>query len=130
MKWCFKVDGEDFTDVIAISGMEWTSMMLDGEDSGRSDVDKSMERPDVSELRQIKWTGREMVPYERFHALALAVRKKFFEITYLDVIDGITTKTFFHADLTGTTQCARNGILYYDKISLTTTWRDVNPILS
>lgn len=129
MKWVFEVDGADFSDVIAISGMEWMSMMLDTDDSGRSDTSLSMERPEVNEVRQIKWTGREKVPYERIHALALAVRKKFFNITYLDVVDGVTTKTFFHADLTARTQFAENGRLYYNGISLTTTWRDVEPVL-
>lgn len=129
MKWIFEIDGEDYTDVISAVGMTWTLEFLDSEDSGRNQ-NYTMDRPEVHEARQLKFEGREKVTFERFHALALAVRKKFFAVRYVDVVEGVTERNFYAAEITGRTMANYGGVLYYNNISLTVTEKEADALIS
>lgn len=123
MKHVLKIDGESFADVVAINGMEGRISYMDSEESGRDVVNWEMDRPEVKRGRTMSFKSVGKVSWTRLHALALAIDKKFFDLTYLSIREGIVTKEVYATDLRYETLYVDHGMPYYANIRLEVTTR-------
>lgn len=108
----FKVDGVDFTDCVAASKLKWQKNDIDSDQSGRA-TDALMQRSVKGKKRKLGVTCVRM-SYEHANALATALDKTFVDITYLDLILGVTTKTFYGTSIDSTTVATINGKTFFD----------------
>lgn len=108
----FKVDGVDFTDCVAVGKLGWAKNDIDSDQSGRS-TDTLMHRAVKGRKRTLKISCVRM-PYDRAHELAVALDKTYVDITFLDLILGVCTKTFYGTSIDSSIYATINGVTYYD----------------
>lgn len=108
----FKVDGVDFTDCVAASKLKWQKNDIDSEQSGRA-ADALMQRSVKGKKRKLGITCVRM-SYTRANALATALDKTYVDITFLDLILGVVTKTFYGTSIDSTTAATINGKTFFD----------------
>ena len=114
----FKIDGVDFSDVIAIGGVSWARHDLDGEEAGRP-LSGTMQRDLIARKRELKLKSVDRVPDARARALANALAKEFVTITYPDMQFGQTTKVFYGSSVDGAVWGSIGNKLYWTGISFT-----------
>lgn len=114
----FKIDGVDFSDVIAIGGISWARHDLDGDEAGRP-LSGTMQRDLITRKRELKLKSIDRVPETRARALANALAKEFVSITYPDMQLGQTTKVFYGSDVDGAVWGSIGNALYWTGISFT-----------
>lgn len=108
----FKVDGVDFTDCVAIGKLKWQKNDIDSDQSGRT-TDTTMHRAVKGKKRKLK-VSCVRLPYSRVHELAAALDKTFVEVTFLDLIQGVCTKTFYGTSIDSTAFATINGQTMFD----------------
>lgn len=108
----WKVDGTDFTDCIAVNGLKWEKNDVDDEQSGRP-RSLTMRRKVLGKKRKLSCKCVRL-SYTRLNQLAVALDKTFVEITYLDPILGVVTKTFYGTSISATSAIRTSGKTYFD----------------
>lgn len=112
MKAIFKIGDQDFTSLVEASGIRWTRNDLDAEGAGRN-LNGVMQRKRVAVKRKLSITCLRM-DTGTIMALNKALYPQFISVTFLDPIDGITTRTFYGSTVEATTQVSINGMTYWD----------------
>lgn len=95
----FKVNNVDFSDCIAWNGFGWEKNDIEQDDAGRDDA-YTMHRAIGAKKRRTPFKGRDRLPFARAQALGLALDHETVSITYLDLLLGQTTKTFYGTKIT------------------------------
>ncbi len=114
----FKIDGVDFSDVIAVGGLGWARHDLDGEEAGRP-LSGTMQRDLIARKRELKLKSVDKVPEARARALANALAKEFVSVTYPDMQLGQTTKVFYGSSVDAAIWGSKGNNLYWTGISFT-----------
>lgn len=111
------VDGVDYSDCIAVNGMGWDKNDIEDDDAGRDDgPERLMHRSIGAKKRALKCKCVRL-SYTRAHALAVALDKPMVRITYIDLILGQVTKTFYGTKISSTLAVKIEGKLYFDDTS-------------
>jgi len=114
----FKIDGVDFSDVIAVGGVTWSRHDLDGDEAGRP-LSGTMQRDLITRKRELKLRSVDKVPESRARALANALAKEFVSVTYPDMQLGQVTKVFYGSDVDGAFWGTVGNQTYWTGISFT-----------
>lgn len=112
MEAIFKLDGKDFTDIIAEGGLAWSRNDLDASGAGRS-MDGVMQRKRVAVKRKLSVSCLRM-DTKTMIFLNESLYPQFVKVTYLDPIDGVITRTFYGSTVESTTQTVIDGKTYWD----------------
>lgn len=107
----FKIDGQDFTDVLPEGAIKWARNDLDSEQTGRT-LDGIMHRTRVAIKAKLSITAKR-ISTERLMELNAALKPAFISVTYLDPMDGIVTKQFYGSTVESTTQIVMGGETYW-----------------
>ena len=107
----FQVDGQDFTDCLALDGMNWTRNDLDASGAGRN-LNGMMSRKRIATKRKLS-ISLGIVEETRMRALADALDKQYVSITYDDLQSGRTTKTFYGSEVSATPFYEQGGMRWY-----------------
>lgn len=107
----FKVNGQDFTDFLPEGAIGWSRNDLDSDETGRT-LDGLMHRTRIAIKRKLSITTRCLTTDEIMR-LNSAIQEPFISVTYLDPIDGVTTKTFYGSTVESTTQISFDGETYW-----------------
>lgn len=111
----FKVDGADFTDCVGVSKLKWQKNDLDSDASGRP-KSTLMRRTVIGKKRKLSVTCVRLT-FTRVNQLGRAIDKDFIDVTFLDPILGVTTKTFYGTSIDSTTVGHVDGVTYFDDTS-------------
>lgn len=112
MEAVFKIDGVDFTRLLDESGIQWSRNDLDADSTGRN-LNGVMQRKRVAVKRKLSISCKHM-DTDTITALNKALYPQFVSVTYLDPIDGETTRTFYGSSVETTTQTVINGETYWE----------------
>lgn len=112
MRAVFKVDQEDFSNLLEEGGLRWSRGDLDVDACGR-DLTGRMRRRRVATKRTLAVTCRRM-DTAAMKRLNEALMPQSVKVTYLDPLDGVVTRTFYGASVESTTQTVINGETYWD----------------
>ena len=112
MKAIFKIGEEDFSRLVEEGGIKWSRNDLDAEGAGRS-LNGTMRRKRVAVKRKLSFTCWRM-DTETIMALNRALYPQFINVTYLDPIDGVSTRTFYGSSVESATQVVINGETYWE----------------
>ena len=115
MEAVFQIDGVDFTHSIIEGGIKWSRNDLDSEQSGRT-LDGVMHRSRTAVKRKLSVSCMPM-DTEQMIRLNDALYPEFIQVTYLDPIDGITTRTFYGSTVDSTTQITMDGVTRWEDTS-------------
>lgn len=115
MEAVFKINGKDFTGLLAEGGIRWSRNDLDAGMAGRS-LDGIMRRKRISIKRKLAVSCMRM-DTETMIALNEALLPQFISVTYLDPIIGITTRTFYGSSVEAATQTVIDGRTYWEGTS-------------
>lgn len=111
MEAIFKIGGQDFTDILPEGAIKWSRNDLDSEESART-LDGMMHRTRIAMKRKLSITTARLST-EQIIELNTALQPAFISVTYLDPIDGITTRTFYGSSVESTTQITMDGETYW-----------------
>lgn len=111
----FKIGSTDFTRLLPESGIIWSRNDLDSEKSART-MDGIMHRSRIAVKRKLSIKCRRM-DTETMIRLNNALLPQLIEVTYLDPIDGVTTRTFYGSSVEATTQMTMDGVTYWEGTS-------------
>lgn len=111
----FKIDGVDFTRVVEEGGIRWSRNDLDADETGRY-INGNMRRNRIAVKRKLSVSCLRM-DTETIIALNNALYPQFIRVTFLDAIDGETTRTFYGSTVEATTQISIDGETYWDGTS-------------
>ena len=112
----YKVDGVDFTDCVKSTGLGWEKNDIEEDDAGRDD-NYDMHRAIGAKKRKLPVKCKDMT-YAKAHAFALAHDKPTVEITYLDLIEGVVTKTFYGTKIAASAIYPLNGVDFVEGVNL------------
>ena len=115
MKAIFKVGDKDFSRLIQEGGIQWSRNDLDADDAGRN-LNGLMYRKRIAVKRKLAVTCRRM-DTASIMALNEALYPPFISVTYLDPIDGVSTRTFYGSTVEVTTQVVMDDETYWDGTS-------------
>lgn len=115
MEAIFKVGSQDFTSMIPEGGIKWSRNDLDSAKAGRT-LDGVMHRKRVSIKRKLGISIRRCSTAELME-LNRAICPEYIQVTFLDAIDGICTKTFYGSTVEAATQIVEDGETYWKDIS-------------
>lgn len=113
MKAVFKIGGKDFTRLVPSRGIKWSRNDLDANGTGRALNTGNMRRRRVAVKRKLAVTCRRMNEND-IKELNEALYPQFISVTFLDPIDGISTRTFYGSTVEATTQVTINGETYWE----------------
>ena len=119
-KFIFKVGSTDYSGLVLAGSLGWSKDDIDSEASGRSKVTGDMRRKRLAKKRQLDVTCRRGT-YAQLHALAVALDAETVEITYLDLIEGQVTKTFYGTKIESVQYGNLNNAPVWDKMKFTLT---------
>ena len=111
METVFKINGTDFTRILEEGGIRWTRNDLDANETGR-DLTGKMRRKRVAIKRKLSFSCLRM-DTETIMALNQALLPQSVNVTYLDPIDGVSTRTFYGSTVEATTQIVTDGKTYW-----------------
>lgn len=111
MNAVFKIDGVDFTDLLPEGAIAWSRNDLDSDETGRT-LDGIMHRTRIAIKRKLSISTRRLTT-EEVLGLNSALQNPFISVTYLDPLDGMTTKTFYGSTVESTTQISMDGETYW-----------------
>lgn len=111
----FKIGNADFTHLLPESGIIWSRNDLDSEKSART-MDGTMHRSRIAVKRKLSIKCRRM-DTETMISLNNALLPQFVDVTYLDPVEGVTTKTFYGSSVDSTTQMTIDGVTYWESTS-------------
>lgn len=112
MEAVFKINGTDFTDILSEGAIKWSRNDLDSDETGRT-LDGLMHRTRVAIKAKLSVTTMRLTT-SKIMALNAALKPAFISVTYLDPIDGVTTKTFYGSTVESTTQITMDGETYWE----------------
>lgn len=107
----FKINGADFTHLLSEGAIKWSRNDLDSEETGRT-LDGMMHRTRIDIKRKLSVTTM-MLTTEQIVELNSALEPAFVSVTYLDPLEGITTRTFYGSTVESTTQITMDGETYW-----------------
>lgn len=114
-RFVFKVDGVDYSHLVAVAGLGWAKNDIEHEKAGRSKTTGNMNRMIVTKKRAIPMTCI-MASYEALHPLAVALDKPEVDITILDLIEGEKTYRCYGTKLDSVSCGNVNGCAMFDKL--------------
>lgn len=112
MEAIFKIGDVDFSHLIEESGLQWSRNDLDAERAGRN-LNGIMQRKRVAVKRKLSISCLRM-DTETITRLNTALYPQFISVTYLDPLDGMTTRTFYGSTVEATTQIVIDGETYWE----------------
>lgn len=112
MKAVFKIDGVDFTHILSSGGIKWSRNDIDAGTAGR-DLSGRMRRKRIATKRKLGFTCLRM-DTQTLAALNEALMPQSVRVTYLDPVDGESTRTFYGSAVEATTQVVINGETYWE----------------
>lgn len=112
MEAVFRIDGVDFTHLIGEGGIRWSRNDLDADGAGRA-LNGTMRRKRVAVKRKLAVNCLRM-DTENIMALNQALYPQFVSVTYLDPIDGVSTRTFYGSTVEATSQIVVEGKTYWE----------------
>lgn len=115
MKAIFKIGDEDFSRLVEAGGIKWSRNDLDADGAGRN-LNGTMQRKRVAVKRKLSFTCMRM-DTETIMALNKALYPQFINVTFLDPIDGLTTRTFYGSSVSSATQVVIDGETYWEGTS-------------
>ena len=119
-KFIFKVNDVDYSHLVLAGYMNWTKNDIDHQKSGRSDTTGTMRRKRLAKKRQLEITCRQ-AKHSEIKPLVQALDALTVEITYLDLISGVVTKTFYGSKIDSTQYGNLHGEAVWDKTKFTLT---------
>ena len=119
-KFVFKVNNVDYSHLVLVGYMDWTKNDIDHKTSARSETTGDMRRKRLTKKRQLEITCRR-AKHSELLPLAQALDALTVEITYLDLISGVVTKTFYGSKIDSTQYGNINGEAVWDKTKFTLT---------
>lgn len=105
------INGQDFTDFLLAGAIGWSRNDLDSADTGRT-LDGIMHRTRIAMKRKLAFTCRELTTDEIMR-LNEALSPTFVQVTYLDPMSGVITKTFYGSTVESTVQMSYDGETYW-----------------
>lgn len=114
-RFVFKVDGVDYSHLIAVTGLGWAKNDIEHEKAGRKKTTGTMARMIVTKKRTIPITSI-MASYEALHPLAVALDKDEVDITILDLIEGEKTYRCYGTKIESGSCGNINGVAMFDKV--------------
>lgn len=112
MEAVFKINDKDFTHLLEEGGLQWSRNDLDAEATGR-DLAGRMRRKRVAVKRKLALTCLRM-DTATIKELNEALLPQSVRVTYLDPLDGVTTRTFYGSSVEATTQVVIDGETYWN----------------
>ena len=112
----FKIDGKDFTHLLLESAIGWSRNDIDTSKTKRSNVDAKMYRKRLAVKRKLSISCRRMSTADMI-ALNKALLPETVQITYLDAIEGQTTKRFYGSSVESTTLVCDGNETYWEGTS-------------
>ena len=88
-----KIDGVDITPYIVQKGIKWTRSDLDGDEAGRT-MDGEMHRDRIGTVTRMDITCLPLSSEDAAVVLN-AIYPEFFEVEYIDPMEGHVTKTMY-----------------------------------
>lgn len=88
-----KIDGIDMMPYIVQNGIKWSRNDVDGANAGRT-MDATMHRQRVAEKARLDVTCLPL-PSEHAAIVLNAIRPEYFEVEYMDPMDGLSIKTMY-----------------------------------
>ena len=119
-KFIFKVNGVDYSHLVLAGEMNWTKNDIDHKTSSRSETTGQMRRKRLAKKRQLEITCRQ-ARHSEIKPLAEALDALTVEITYLDLISGVVTNTFYGSKIDSTQYGNLNGEAVWSKTKFTLT---------
>lgn len=119
-KFVFKVNGVDYSHLVLAGYIDWTKNDIDHKSSSRSEVTGTMRRKRLAKKRQMEITCRR-ASHSQLQPLAAALDALTVQITFLDLIEGVVTKTFYGSKLDSTQVGNLNGEAVWEKTKFTLT---------
>lgn len=115
-KAVFKIDGVDFTHLLPESAIGWSRNDIDTQKTARSTLDAKMHRKRLAVKRKLSVKCMRMNT-ETMIALNTALLPETVQITFLDAIEGVVTKTFYGSTVEATTQTTEGDETYWENTS-------------
>lgn len=112
MEATFKLNDIDFSNLLEEGGIKWSRNDLDADATGR-DLTGRMRRKRVAVKRKLAFTCLRM-DTATMKRLNESLMPQTVKVTYLDPIDGISTRTFYGSSVEATTQIVINGETYWE----------------
>lgn len=112
MEAVFKINGADFSGLLAEGGIKWSRNDLDADATGR-DLTGRMRRKRVATKRKLGMSCLRM-DTKTMKELNEALMPQSVRVTYLDPVDGISTRTFYGSTVEATTQIVIQGETYWE----------------
>lgn len=103
----FLIDGVDFTEYVLSGGIKWSRNDIDASKSGRNKIG-TMKRKRITTKRKLSVSCMNLTN-TMMQTLNQALNHETIRVTYLDPIDGRTTRTFYGSTVEGTTLISQNG---------------------
>lgn len=113
MEAVFKIGGKDFAHLVSSRGIKWSRNDLDASGTGRALNTGTMRRKRVAVKRKLAVTCLRM-DEKAIKELNEALYPQFISVTFLDPIDGISTRTFYGSSVEATTQTVIDGETYWE----------------
>ena len=108
----FKIGNQDFSHILPEGAIGWSRNDIDTSKTGRSTMDGRMHRSRLAIKRKLTVSCFQMDTATMI-ALNQALLPETIEVTYLDAIEGVTTRTFYGSSVEGTTQIVIDGETYW-----------------
>lgn len=90
----FKINGVDFTHLLPESAIRWSRNDIDTKKTGRSELDGKMYRKRLAIKRKLQISCRRMDTATMIE-LNQALLPETIQVTFLDAVEGETTRTFY-----------------------------------
>lgn len=103
----YRIDGVDFSDVVAMAGFGWAYNDIDDEESGR-DHSTKMHRSVLGTKRTLSIKCTRLT-FQRLHELCVALHKPYVYVAYLDPEEGGVVEKQFYGTKVSSTVALRVG---------------------
>lgn len=108
----FKIDGVEYKNFITLGGIKWSRNDLDDSTTGRT-LDGVMHRNRIAYKIKLEVSLKRLTQ-EQLTQLNNALLPTFINVTYLDPISGVVTKTFYGSTISAAIAYEINGIVTWD----------------
>lgn len=115
-KAIFKVGDKDFTHLLPEAAIGWSRNDIDSSKTERSTIDATMIRKRLAVKRKLNFKCRRM-DTATIIELNRALLPETVQITFLDAIQGVVTKTFYGSSVEATTQITIGDETYWENTS-------------
>lgn len=113
-KFLTKINGKDFSHLIAIGKLDWAKNDVEHEKAGRDKTKGEMHRQIITKKRACSFTT-VMASYEALHPLAVELDNKYVDLTILDLIEGEKTYRCYGTKISAACYGNLHGKAIYDK---------------